>query len=94
MTYEEALYQISNYGLDDEESPEELREAAKVFREALEKQIPKKPNVKVFSDEDEETGEKWKPKYYVCAVCGDVIALRSYTHCHCGQSIDWSENDG
>lgn len=35
MTFEEALYQITNYALDDEDNPKELAEAVELFRIAL-----------------------------------------------------------
>lgn len=65
-----------------------------IVRKALEKQIPKKLITKEFDDEDEETKEQFKWTFYLCPVCGENVALKSYTHCHCGQALDWSEYDG
>lgn len=95
MTYEEAHAYLENlqreFTTNRQAYANDLITANGKAIEALEKQIPKKPVIKVYYDEDEETHKKYKWKFYVCSVCGENIALKSYTHCHCGQAIDWSE---
>lgn len=66
-------------------------------KQALEKQIPKKPLVKIHryigSDDD------FTSQYY-CPVCNILItnedtngfyAGRKQKHCDCGQALDWSD---
>ena len=99
MTYEEALNfdqkwtalqafnDLERYLLREEKPS---MKAVAIAMQALEKQIPKKIITKEFDDEDEETKEQFKWTFYLCPVCGENIALKSYTHCHCGQALDWS----
>jgi len=55
---------------------------------ALEKQITQKCVEKVFDDEDEETGEKYKLNFYLCPVCSELISVRAYQFCpYCGQAL-------
>ena len=61
-------------------------------KSALEKQIPKKPTLKIFADVDEETGKNFYPRYYLCSVCGGLIGAKHNRHCSsCGQALDWSD---
>ncbi len=92
MTYEEAKETIRvaiaevewNYPLD-------YTEAFKKAEEALDKQIPKKPN----SGVDRTWGTPEKEA--VCPVCDYVLGhwefigdVEKITYCeHCGQAIDW-----
>lgn len=55
------------------------------LREAMEKQMPKRP-----SEVEED--------YFVCPRCGSLITalddLSTHKHClNCGQAIDWSEKE-
>lgn len=60
--------------------------------EALEKQIPKKVEIEVFEDIDEDTGKPYTMKFEKCSACGEHIGLKSHRFCaYCGQRIDWSE---
>ena len=94
MTYQEALYQITNWALDDEDSPKELREAARVFRVACEKQVPVKPKVKLYDDVDERTNRPYTWLFYTCPVCEEHIGVRGNHYCsHCGQALDWGNKD-
>ena len=61
-------------------------EAAVVAIEAIEKVIPKKPEIK-----EKDWGHI--KKFEVCPVCGGLVVYAT-THCEwCGQHIDWSEYD-
>lgn len=61
---------------------------------AIEKQIPKKPIMKQYFDDSNET-------YLCCPACGGILTDRIpfdnkdfYFHCmNCGQKFDWSDVD-
>lgn len=87
MTYEEALYWHTHNGATIEQE----RESEILIKEALEKQIPKKP---VF----------WENKYYFspspnddwgyeCPCCGSQDVDYPDHHCECGQALDWRETE-
>lgn len=83
MTYEESLHEINTmvYRNTDDFSMTISKECYKMITEALEKQIPKKPNrgYGIFYSEDAR----------FCPVCGDPS---SNTYCRtCGQRLDWSD---
>lgn len=77
MTYEEAIIHFKEQ-LEIFEG--EHHEAMKVAIEALEKQIPKKPDDTYEDSLDDE-----------CAVCGTYIFERDRYCPRCGQAIDWGE---
>nr|DAH79745.1 MAG TPA: TFIIB zinc-binding [Bacteriophage sp.] len=88
----------SPHGIPLNTTKEELIEAMKIAIQALEKQIPKKPN--------KETSSSWgtKKEVHTCPVC-DCYLTEMYfiapqeskikekiTYCDaCGQAIDWSD---
>lgn len=55
-----------------------------VAKEALEKQIPKKPKLKITGT----TG--WNTAYH-CPVCNGFVT-KGYCW-HCGQALDWSDTE-
>lgn len=75
------------------QSMEKLQEYEKLgtleeVREAVEKQIPKKPKTKILCRDI-----KWW-----CPNCGEnhvlMYAKKGFKYCHnCGQKLDWSEED-
>ena len=79
MTYEEALAYFNRrketYGLSDS-----VQQAENKAIEAIEKQIPQKPDHNEYS-----SGNR-----YFCPNCKDIIDLTDH-HCSCGQAIDFSE---
>ena len=81
MTYEEAIKviesnrPISGYTM--------LCEALDIAKEALEKQIPKKP----YLDNDNGIYEK---EY--CPACNRSL-FPNDPYCRCGQAIDWGDTD-
>lgn len=89
MTYKEAIHWIKGFqdniirefDFDDKRFGDALK-ATQIAKEALKKQIPRKPNRSGF------TGQ------YTCRKCGDAIfGLREGIdlYCpHCGQKQDWS----
>ena len=75
------------YGISHDIFKEPVRSYAKMAVEALEKQIPKAPNV-------------WEDKYYFsptpnddwgyeCPCCGNREIDYPEHHCDCGQTLDW-----
>lgn len=83
MTNEEALNQINstNPFMQGSNKQEEYFD---MIRKAIEKQIPKKPNL-------------WCGKITTCPNCLRAISQTEAldVHCkYCGQFIDWSDTDG
>ena len=84
MTAEEALKSIIEDGIELGGGDYVPLETLKVAKEALEKQIPKKPV------DYEECGVT-RYKTGRCSCCGEFV-IQHYKHCpECGQAIDWSE---
>ncbi len=74
-------------------------EICKLAKAALEKQIPKKPVIKIhkYIGSDDDFANK-----YHCPVCNALIinedtnsfyAGRKQKHCDCGQALDWSDTE-
>lgn len=69
-----------------------MREFTEMCKEALEKQIAKKP-----TEVDERMPEDYAEYYYLafmCPSCGGSVTGQPYrpNYCkHCGQKLDWSE---
>lgn len=77
MTYEEALYWHTHNGATIEQEIE----CEILIKEAIEKQIPKKPNL-------------WNGKITTCPNCLRAIRQTEAldVHCmYCGQALDWSD---
>lgn len=102
MTHEEAITMLRYFKKEDRIArlfPKEVRERVQELNEvcidALEKQIPKKPNVQVY-----EYGE-YNDNDVSCPCCnalfgsiGDIEQgeIMKIPFCwNCGQSLDWSE---
>lgn len=83
MTYKEALEYLENEKQSDYFFEEEgCQEAVDLSIVALEKQIPKKPTIRIFQTYDDGTIAK-------CPVCGNHVAA---SYCgSCGQRIDWGD---
>lgn len=82
MTYEEAVYQLTNFeGTHETPSIEAIELAIKT----LEKQIPKKPiNKNKVND-----GYFWE---WVCPNCEVIQIGTEKPYCpECGQAMDWSD---
>ena len=69
---------------------QEYAEMLIVCKEALEKQIPKKP---VVVGEEYIFGKDEWERDYECPFCGNPYADDSFCSC-CGQKLDWSDNNG
>ena len=84
MTYEEALQETAKrINLKKLTHEPSVLEYYQLVKEALEKQIPKKPDggYDIFYGEDAK----------LCPVCGDP---RPDTYCGtCGQRLDWSDEN-
>lgn len=90
MTHKEAL-EILYKGIAP--NPTANNECIKLCKNALEKQIPKKPKVK----------EETYSRFYDCPSCGGYLVSKidgelcsgqKYKYCHrCGQALDWSDSE-
>lgn len=81
MNYEEALEYAKSY-ITLKGIPIDSKEATKCIVDALEKQIPTKPN--------------YYDGRYFCAECGDELETYLFSRCisycnSCGKAHDWSE---
>ena len=92
--YEDALCEMLHqvYRNTDDFEMRISKDCYKLIREALEKQIPKKPK---YEDVDNIYGAIKR----TCTACGDVCMVskgaKPYEHyCRqCGQALDWSDNN-
>ena len=66
-----------------------FKKAVEVAKQALEKQIPKKPDV--VGEEYIYEKDEWE-KDYECSNCGNPYVDDSFCSC-CGQKIDWSDTE-
>lgn len=94
MTYEEAIVIIRHLWCSEhiDYPDEEVREALDIAKKAIEKQIPKKPEIDEFEGTD-----YWQGRYshwqYSCPYCGMRLDTHFDCCCNCGQAIDWSEEN-
>lgn len=89
MTYEEAKKDLKSYA---ENSWGGLNESFALAIEAIDKQIPRKPNYEGdgYDDDGNLIYDTW-----ICPNCEDRYEVDYEIHSHCptcGQSIDWSEH--
>lgn len=98
MTREEAISQIKWYFEEDDGMSAEgiTKEAVSMAIEALEKQIPKKPNTTVTDEYDENKFIRVKIIECKCPRCDQKFffsaPLSFDMYCrHCGQALDWNE---
>lgn len=90
MTPQEALNVLSNtnFSVNNEAEEQKCRVYQAAFKtaiEALEKQIPKKPDV--VGEEYIFEIDEWQ-KDYECSTCGNPYIGDSFCSC-CGQKLDW-----
>lgn len=62
-------------------------EGISVANEALEKQIPKKPNIHGYRE-----GREINTISYTCPICNKHIGRENFCK-HCGQALDWSDTE-
>lgn len=63
----------------------------KIIKEALEKQIPKKPIIWEYRHYFSPTpNDDWG---YECPCCGNQEIDYPEHHCDCGQALDWTEDE-
>ena len=93
MTAQEALSLLNDMEFDKNyQGVQEYTEMLIVCKEALEKQIPKKPKY-------EDVDNIYDAIKRTCTACGDVCMVskgaKPYEHyCRqCGKALDWSENN-
>ena len=90
MTAQEALAWFKEE-LKDGKCSDNCRQcnAYEVAISAIEKQIPKKPDV--VDEEYIFEKDEWE-KYYECSNCGNPYIDDSFCSC-CGQKLDWSDTE-
>ena len=77
----EVRFNMSEIGLNDE-AAKRASEAKNIAVQALEKQIPKKPD---FTEDKE---------FALCPCCNGKGLLNKQKYCdNCGQKLDWSDSD-
>ena len=77
----EVIFNMSEIGLNDE-SAKRVSEAKSIVVNALEKQIPKKPD---FTEDKE---------FALCPCCNGKGLLDKQKYCdNCGQKLDWSDEE-
>ena len=92
MTPKEALFLFNNMEFAEKyQGKDEYTEVTLVIKEALEKQIPKRPDFE--GDGYDENGyliyDTW-----ICPCCEEhyEVDYDDYKHCpNCGQAIEWSD---
>ena len=91
MTTERAIKQLEYLKLGQVCGGSATREACNMAIKALERQIPKKPSeVKEYED------ESYYRLDFLCPNCNTAVIGQPYRpkHCkHCGQELDWRENN-
>ena len=90
MTAKKALEFLNDVEFSEKyQGVQEYAEMLIVCKEALEKQIPKKPVV--VGEEYIFERDEWE-KDYECPSCGNPYADDLFCSC-CGQKLDWSDNN-
>lgn len=89
MTISRAIEILNPEHREDYESIDVVNEACRMGMNALEKEVPKKP---IHSEEQD---IRYITKYE-CPNCGKCFTGFRIAECcyHCGQKLDWSEDDG
>lgn len=95
MTQERAIEILNPEHREHYDSIETVNEACRMGMKALEKQIPKKPVIKV--NEIDCDGQHGYIEYIYCPCCNKELA---YINNHkvkvcieCGQALDWSDEE-
>lgn len=92
--YEDTLHEVLNrvYRNTDDCEMRISKDCYKLIREALEKQIPKKPDFEGdgYDDKGNIIYDTW-----ICPCCKEhyEVYYDDYKHCpNCGQVLDWSDD--
>lgn len=83
MTPQEALELVEQCGLNIEGVKN--IECESLIISALEKQMPKKPNIHGYRE-----GREVNTISYTCPICNKHIGRENFCK-HCGQALDWSD---
>lgn len=88
MTYKEALILLNDVEFADKyQGKEEYKNMLMLCKQALEKQMPKKPINIEWKDKEGKWISRW-----TCPHCMFNYLSTIYSHCwRCGQRIDWVE---
>ena len=88
--YKNAIGIIKACGLNIKGSKELMEQAKQIGNtiiEALEKQIPTKPNIHGYRE-----GREVNTISYTCPICDKHIGREDFCK-HCGQALDWSDTN-
>jgi hypothetical protein len=91
MTVERAMEILDPTHREHYDSIDVVNEACRMGREALKKQIPKKPikrNPIIYRITKD--GQKTYAYQHFCPLCDTKLKFTDH-HCPCGQAIDWSD---
>ena len=80
MTESEAIKELHKIRPRGGIIPQKRAEAIDMAINALERQIPKKP-------------DRWKSGYACCYSCKRGIVREDNYCCYCGQKLDWSDEE-
>ena len=83
MNYEDVKRIRENPTMDDVDN----KELSKMIDAALEKQVPKKPNIHGIRE-----GREINTISYTCPMCNEHIGRDRYCK-HCGQALDWGDTE-
>ena len=95
MTPNEALHEISTkvFRNTDDFEMRISKDCYKAIRNALEKQIPKKPVKKnPICYAKTKDGQELYAYDYHCPMCDTKLKTNEH-HCPCGQALDWGETE-
>lgn len=83
MTFEDVKRIRENPTAEDVDN----KELHKMIDIAVEKQIPKKPNIHGYRE-----GREVNTISYTCTTCNKHIGREAFCK-HCGQALDWSDTE-
>lgn len=95
--YEQAIKEEQDFLKNGDEFHVEALKVCEVVKQALEKQIPKKPKTETINRGIDISGEYDIDSNYICPCCGAIVGdYETEEHyCNscdkCGQALDWSE---
>ena len=92
----EKQYRLKQTGHSQQPINKEVRQALDIAIEAVKKQKPEKP---IYGNFDDNGFDEIIPFKAKCPICGNKFEFGTWNaednhHCICGQTIDWSTDNG